>query len=229
MKRTPRHAPTARTGLPDLRLRSSLRGRAFELAAVLGTVLGFLLFGLSFLYIGTASIFWVTYVAVRYRWDRDVFERWGFRREGLRRAAVLTLPFALIASAFCIVYAALWGEPVLNVHLPLLLLLYPPWGVVQQFLVLALGAENMVAVSRGRIGEPAAVLITAVGFAAIHAEDPRLVGATFFLGLVTTSVYFRTKNLWVPGILHGWFATLFYFLVMGEDPWAELVLAGLWL
>jgi membrane protease YdiL (CAAX protease family) len=106
-------------------------------------------------------------------------------------------------------------------------MLYPPWGVVQQFLVVALIAENLVAMGRGRIGEPLAVVLTACGFAAIHVHDYRLVGATFLLGLVTTSVYFRTKNVWVPGILHGWFATLVYYLVLGEDPWAELVLGGL--
>jgi membrane protease YdiL (CAAX protease family) len=194
---------------------------------VVVTGVGFLAFGLSFLYIGVASLFWVSYVLARHRWDHDVFVRWGFRRRGFGRAAALTAPFALAGAAFCVVYGVVSGEAVMNSHLPLLLVLYPPWGVVQQFLVVALIAENLVAVTRGRIGEPAAVVITAVVFAAVHLEDPALVVATFFLGLVTTSVYFRTKNVWVPGILHGWFATLFYFLVMGEDPWAELVLGGL--
>ena len=29
-------------------------------------------------------------------------------------------------------------------------------------------------------------------------------------------------------IFHGWLATLVYYFVMGEDPWADLVAAGLW-
>ncbi|MFO7780806.1 MAG: CPBP family intramembrane glutamic endopeptidase [Spirochaetia bacterium] len=208
-------------------LREGLRGRGFELGAVVVTGVGFVIVGLSFLYIGAASLFWVAYVLARYRWDNDVFLRWGFRRAGFREAAKLSLPFAALAAAFSITYALIWGDPVLNAHFPLLLVLYPPWGVVQQFLVVALIAENLVAVGRGRISEPIAVVLTACGFAAIHVHDYRLVGATFLLGLVTTSVYFRTKNVWVPGVLHGWFATLMYFLVLGEDPWAELVLGGL--
>ena len=208
-------------------LREGLRGRGFELGAVVVTGVGFVIVGLSFLYIGAASLFWVAYVLARYRWDNDVFSRWGFRREGFREAAKLSLPFAVAAAAFSITYALIWGDPVLNAHFPLLFVLYPPWGVVQQFLVVALIAENLVAVGRGRISEPLAVVLTACGFAAIHVHDYRLVGATFLLGLVTTSVYFRTKNVWVPGILHGWFATLVYYLVLGEDPWAELVLGGL--
>lgn len=208
-------------------LREGLRGRAFELGAVVVTGVGFVIVGLSFLYIGVASLFWVAYVFARYRWDNDVFSRWGFRRAGFRDAAKLSLPFAVAAAAFSITYALIWGDPLLNAHLPLLLVLYPPWGVVQQFLVVALIAENLVAVSGGRISEPLSVVLSACGFAAIHVHDYRLVGATFLLGLVTTSVYFRTKNVFVPGILHGWFATLLYYLVLGEDPWAELVLAGL--
>jgi membrane protease YdiL (CAAX protease family) len=208
-------------------LREGVRGRGFELAAVLVTGVGFVIVGLSFLYIGAASLFWVSYVLARFRWDNDVFSRWGFRRAGFREAAKLSLPFAALTAAFSITYALVSGDPVLNAHFPLLLVLYPPWGVVQQFLVVALVAENLVAVGRGRISEPAAVVLTACGFAAIHIHDYRLVGATFLLGLVTTWVYFRTKNVWAPGILHGWFATLIYYLVLGEDPWAQLVLGGL--
>lgn len=207
-------------------LRESLRGRGFELGAVVVTAAGFVVFGLSFLYIGVASVFWLSYVLARYRWDRDVFARWGFRRAGFRRAMRLTLPFAAVGLGFCLLYglvsdAALWSR-----DLVMLLVMYPPWGVVQQFLVVALVAENLIAFGRGRIGEPAVVVITAALFAAIHIPEYPLVPATFFLGLVTTSVYFRTKNLWVPGLFHGWFATLFYFLVMGKNPWSELVVGG---
>ena len=35
--------------------------------------------------------------------------------------------------------------------------------------------------------------------------------AAFALALVTTTVYFRTRNLWALGIFHGWFATGLYF------------------
>ena len=66
-------------------------------------------------------------------------------------------------------------------------------------------------------------LVGAVGFALVHVPVWPLVVATFALGLVTTQVYLRVGNLWVPGVFHGWFATLFYFLVLGEDPWAPLV------
>jgi membrane protease YdiL (CAAX protease family) len=208
-------------------LRDGLRGRGFELGAVVVTGAGFQVFGLSFLYIGIASLFWVSYVLARYRWDPDVFARWGFRRAGFRRAVRLSLPFGTAGVALSVTYGAVSGEAEVNAHLPLLLLLYPPWGAVQQFLVVALIGENLVAVSRGRITERTAVVLTATAFAAIHVPEYPLVPATFALGLVTTSVYFRTKNLWVPGILHGWFATVYYFFVMGRDPWAELVLGGL--
>ncbi|MGM0673712.1 MAG: CPBP family intramembrane glutamic endopeptidase [Spirochaetota bacterium] len=205
----------------------SLRGRGFELAAVLLTVTGFLALGISFTFIGAASVFWAIYVGARYRWDPTVFARWGFRREGFAAAVRLTLPFVLAAAVLCSGFAVVSERALLNWNFGLLLVLYPLWGTVQQFLLVALVAGNIVALGRGRIGKPTAIVITAVLFAAIHLPEYPLVGATFFMGLVTTSVYFRTRNLWVLGIFHGWVATVVYFLVMGTDPWSSLVLGGL--
>lgn len=205
------------------------RGRRFEVALVLVTGAGFLVFSLSFIYIATASLFWLVYVLARHRWDHDVFVRWGFRREGFLPALRLSLPYLGVAVAACVLFGILSSRALVNLHLPLLLLIYPAWGVVQQFLIVALIGENMIALSGGRIRERQAVVITALLFAALHIPELLLVPATFLLGLLTTSVYFRTKNLWVPGIVHGWFASVYYFMVMGEDPWAELVSAAFWM
>ncbi|TVQ17519.1 MAG: CPBP family intramembrane metalloprotease, partial [Spirochaetaceae bacterium] len=74
-----------------------------------------------------------------------------------------------------------------------------------------------------RSQEFAVVMFTALLFSAIHFPEIPLMVATFFLGSATTLIFFRTRNIWMPGLLHGWFATLFYFLVMEVDPLEPLL------
>lgn len=48
-----------------------------------------------------------------------------------------------------------------------------------------------------------------------------LIGATFLLALVYTTLYFRGRNLLALGIYHGWLATFFFYWVLGRDSWLE--------
>ena len=38
--------------------------------------------------------------------------------------------------------------------------------------------------------------------------------------------FFRTRNIWISGLFHGWYATVFYHFVMGEDPLGSLLRAA---
>jgi hypothetical protein len=192
------------------------------LGAVAVTAAGRFIFGewlnLDFYYVIGACLLWAVYVGLRYNWNESVLRRWGFTRRGFRRGMLLTAPYAAIGIGFCVVYGIASKNAIVNWNLAILLLLYPIWGTIQQFLVVALLADNAVALSGEKVSETAAVLGAATLFAAIHVPETPLVFATFYLGIVTTSVFFRSRNIWAAGIFHGWFATLFYYLVMGEDP-----------
>lgn len=208
-------------------MRESLSGRGFELSAVVVTAAGkFILgdwLGLDTIYIVAAGGFWIVYVGMRWSWNRSVFERWGLSWKSVPVAAWRILPYAAAGIAFCIVYGLFNPNAIVNGNLFLTLAFYPLWGTVQQLLVVALTADNAVALTDERFGERQAIGAAAVLFAMVHIPELPLVGATFCLGAVTTLVFFRTRNVIVPGIVHGWFATLFYFLVMGEDPLAPLL------
>ena len=45
---------------------------------------------------------------------------------------------------------------------------------------------------------------------------------TFLLALFYGMVYLKTRNVWVMGILHGWLGALFFYTVVGRDPFAEV-------
>jgi hypothetical protein len=207
--------------------RTDRRWSRFEFSAVVATVaakfLVWNLLGWGFVFITAALLFWAGYAGFRYRTDRSILATWGFSSKGVGKSLRMIAPFGAAGIGFCIVYGVFSDGAVVHPTLFLLLVLYPPWGTVQQFLVVTMGARNVVALGGERATPRAAALVGAVGFALVHVPLWPLVAATFALGLVTTQVYLRAGNLWVTGVFHGWFATLFYFLVLGEDPWGTLV------
>jgi uncharacterized protein len=202
----------------------------WEIALVLLTALGhFLVAGwldLQLAYVVGACLFWIGFVTWRATADVSVLARWGFTGRNFGRSLTLLTPVLVLALIGFVAYGRFTGRILLNWHILLIGLLYPLWGLVQQFLVVGLLAGNIR--KHSRIPEPGLVLITAVVFAAAHAPSPPFMWAAFLLAVVTTTVYLRTGNLWALGIFHGWFATGLYFFALGRDPWMEVISARLW-
>lgn len=212
------------------RLREDRRGRIFELGAAAATAAGkFILaewLGFQLHFTIGAIIFWAGYVMFRHKADPSVLRRWGFRAAGMREAAILCGGALAVGAGFCIVYGVATGSGIVGPNLALLMLLYPAWGLVQQFLVVALFADNLMALTGERSPEFVIVMVSALVFSAVHVPETELIIVTFFLGIATTLIFFRTRNIWMIGLLHGWFASLFYFLVLGQDPLAPLLAAA---
>jgi hypothetical protein len=207
--------------------RTNVAGRYSEIIAAAATAAGkFVLadwLGLEVGFLVGAVVFWVLYVLLRYKTDPSILRRWGFRTTGLSEGAVLNGIAFLVGAGFCVAYALITGSGIINWNLALIMLLYPAWGLIQQFLLVGIFADNVMALSRDRATEFVVVMLAALLFSAIHIPETPLMIATFFLGAASTLIFFRTRNLWLNGVLHGWFASLFYFLVMEKDPLAPLL------
>ena len=173
-----------------------------------------------------ACLFWMGFVVVRAAADRSVLGEWGFTSWNLGRGFKLLLPAAVLSAAGFAAYGVLFGRILLHWHFILICLIYPIWGLVQQFLVVTLLAGNLR--KQGRIPDGGIVVLVALVFAVAHLPSPPLAAAAFVLALITTTVYFRTRNLWPLGLFHGWYATCLYFLALGEDPWTAVVATRLW-
>jgi hypothetical protein len=175
----------------------------------------------SALFIAGACLFWTAYVVVRARQNGDVFHDWGFRIDTLgpataRAAVVLAVTAAGLGS-----YAAWAGTLRFPLHALVLLLVYPVWGVTQQFLALAIVVGNLQRLpwlGRHRL---LLVLTGATLFGAVHLYDVRLAAGTFALELVAIPLYLRYRNLWPLGVLHGWLGALFYLWVLNQDLWVQ--------
>ncbi|MEM9527477.1 MAG: CPBP family glutamic-type intramembrane protease, partial [Bacteroidota bacterium] len=69
--------------------------------------------------------------------------------------------------------------------------------------------------------ETAIIAATACLFAIIHYPSLWLIAATFLLAIVYTVLYLRGSNLLVLGIYHGWLGGVFFYTILGRNPWLE--------
>jgi len=107
-------------------------------------------------------------------------------------------------------------------HILPILITYPIWGVIQQFLVIALVAGNLQDLESISIKKPITIFITALIFGAIHYPYNWLIAGTFKLALFYGYVYLKERNVWVLGLFHGWLGGLFFYSVVNRDPFLEV-------
>jgi hypothetical protein len=211
-------------------LRIGNRTRMLEIAAVLLTGAGKFVFvdglGAKLPFIVGAILGWGSYVYWRHRRQPGILAYWGFRTDNFRKSFLRLLPLATAAVLLFAGVGYATDKWVLSWHLLPVLLLYPLWGVIQQFLVVGLVAGNLHDYEGRRLHRAAVTGSTAVLFSAVHWPARLLVAGTFVLALVYVTVYLRGRNLWALGLYHGWLGGFFYFFVLGRDPWREVFVAG---
>lgn len=173
-------------------------------------------------FIASALIAWTGYIALRVRKDTQLLRLWGFRRDNIRITFIVSSFISAIGMLVMAVIAMSRGSLAVHWHMLVLLLLYPIWGVIQQFLVQALVGGNL-SKSSSFLGSPWFVTaVCAVLFGLVHLPDLTLAIGTFFLGLAFTPIYLKWRNLWPLGLYHGWLGVFVYFWVLNRDPWIEV-------
>ena len=171
-------------------------------------------------FITGACLFWAGFIVVRAWQDRSIFRDWGFRADNLLQAAGPAVVLFVVAAGCMAGYAGLQGTFSFPLHTLPLLLVYPVWGVIQQFLALSIVVGNLERIRGLGRNKALLVLLGATLFGLIHAYDIRLVVGTFFLELVSIPLFLRYRNVWPLGVLHGWLGGLFYLWVLNRDLWA---------
>lgn len=192
-----------------------------ELGAVVLTGLSHVVFqglGAKGLFIALASVGWVTYVEWRVWQNPGLWRRWGFRTDNLKASLFWPTIVFVLAVVVMALFALSYGRDLWNDHIIVLLLLYTVWGVLQQFLVQALGVSNIMKLFP-QAGLWWVVLLGACLFSVVHYPQGWLMFATGLLACVFIPCYLRHPNLWVLGLYHGWLGTFFYLWVLNQDPW----------
>lgn len=206
--------------------RTSDKTRTFEIIAAVVTGIGKFIFmdwlDWRFIYIVVACLFWSVYVYRRYRADPEILKNWGFSFHNFWDTLKIILPFGLISLLVFFILGYYLDSSVLNWHILPLLLLYPLWGTIQQFIIIGLVAGNLKDMQSPQFSNGLIVLLTASVFGIVHYPHYLLIAGTFVLAFVYTFVYFKQRNLYVLGIFHGWLGAFFYYLVLGRDPFVEV-------
>ncbi len=200
--------------------------RNFEIIAVLVTGLGKFIFmdilEFRFPYIATACIFWILYIFRRKKEIPTILNYWGLNFNNFKNTFFGLLPLAILFSVAFLIIGNKMNTNILNLNIIPILLIYPVWGIIQQFIMIGIFARNMKDNDRTKLPTSVIVLLTAILFAVVHFPFTILVVATFFLAIVYTTLYFRGKNLLVMGIYHGWIGALFFYTIMARDPFLEV-------
>ena len=121
--------------------------RWLEVAAVAATGVLHLVFqslGAKGLFIALASVSWIGYVVWRVWQDSSLWVKWGFQMKNLSSAFVWPTVIFVVGVSLMAWYGLANGRVLWQGHVLFLLLLYPLWGILQQFLVQALGVANLM-------------------------------------------------------------------------------------
>jgi len=171
-----------------------------------------------------AILSWSLYVRYRYKKDNQVLRDWGFRCDNFQSVLKLVLPFAIISILSFIMIGFFQDTLNLTWHIFPLLITYPIWGTVQQFLTIGLVAGNLITLKSIKLKKSSVILITATLFSLVHYPSVWLLIGTFILALFYGYMYLKSKNLYVLGLFHGWLGALFYYTVLNQDPFADVFL-----
>src|SRR5690606_33338082 len=123
------------------------------------------------------------------------------------------LPFGLAAVVIFFCLGFYLGTINLTWHIIPILIIYPIWGTIQQYLVIALVAGNLKDQHSNKFSDAIIIVTTALLFGFLHYPFYWLVLGTFVLALFYGYVYLRERNVYVMGIFHGWLGALFFYTV----------------
>jgi len=200
--------------------------RILEISAVILTGVGKFIFmdwlNLRLPFISVAILFWIGYVFSRKKHNSKIIDYWGLNFKNFWRTFLQLLPIVILLVLGFMYYGNTKGTNILNWNIIPILILYPLWGIVQQFIMIGILAKNLKDIRSFDIPTYLTIIITAITFSMVHYPFNLLIIGTFFLAIVYTLLYFKGKNLIVLGIYHGWLGAFFFYTLLSRDPFLEV-------
>jgi len=204
----------------------SNKRRILEISAVILTAIGKFIFmdylNWRFPFVAIAIISWITYIIYRSKKQPTILKYWGFRTDNFKTVLKKVLPFGLLAVMSFIGVGFYQSTINITWHIIPILILYPLWGTIQQFLLIALTAGNLQDVKGQKLNKGIIIFLSALLFGLIHYPYSWLMIATFILAIFYGWIYLKERNLYVLGLFHGWLGGIFYYTVLERDPFLEM-------
>ncbi|GAA4960296.1 CPBP family glutamic-type intramembrane protease [Algibacter aquimarinus] len=202
--------------------------RLLEILAVVLTAVGKFVF-MDYLtwrlpFVVFAIIAWGVYIFYRYKRENNILKYWGFRTDNFRASIKIMLPFGIISVISFITIGYFLDTINITWHVLPLLITYPIWGTIQQFLTIGLIAGNLNHLKSIKLNKILIIISTAILFSVVHFPSIWLMFGTFILALFYGFIYLKKKNIYAMGVFHGWLGALFYYTVVNRDPFQEIFL-----
>src|SRR5688572_6927360 len=179
----------------------SNKRRILEISAVILTAIGKFLFmdylNWRFPFIAAAIIFWTSYIIYSNRTKAGVIKYWGFRTDNFKRVMRKVLPVGLLSVIAFSCIGVYQGTINITWHIIPILILYPIWGIIQQFLLIALTAGNLQDLKGYNLNKGIIILLSALLFASVHYPFIWLIIGTFILAIFYGLIYLNERNIYV--------------------------------
>lgn len=202
--------------------------RILEIVGVALTAIGKFIFmdvlDIRLPFVVCAIVIWGIYIYHRSKRERGILKHWGFRGDNFKKVCKIMYPFAFIAIVSFLIIGYFQNTINITWHVLPLLITYPIWGTIQQFLTISLIAGNLSDLKRKKINKKLIVLITAILFSVVHYPSVWLMIGTFVLAIFYGILYLKERNVFAMGLFHGWLGALFYYTVVNRDPFQEVFL-----
>lgn len=177
---------------------------------------------LDLFYIISMGLIWGYFFYTNYHQDPSILKHWGIHTKNFKRSFLFLLPFGIISMGGLIAYGYFNNVNILNWRIIPILFLYPGWGLLQQFIFLAIIGRMVQEMIPHTLNYTQRILFISILFSLIHAPNVILMICTFCMEWLFATAYFRWKNLLVPGLFHGWIASFLLYFLFGRDLWQEL-------
>ena len=173
-------------------------------------------------YITGISLFWLIYIFYRFSVNRNILSFWGFKKEFLKQTIIILSPLVFLSIIVSILYGYFKNGQFITWSIIPILILYPMWGIIQQYLMLGIISQNLLTIFEAKRKRFVIIFLVSFFFSLIHYPTCFLMIFTFIMEVVFITVYFKWRNLWAIGIAHGWIATFLLYFVLERDLWTEL-------
>ena len=207
-------------------LQISNKRRVLEILAVVLTAIGKFIFmdylNWRFLFVTIAMISWIAYIIYRGKKQPAILKYWGFKTDNFKSVLKRVLPFGLLAVISFTGVGFYHNTINITWHIMPILILYPLWGTIQQFLLIALTAGNLQDLKGQKLDKGVIIFLSALLFGFIHYPYTWLMIATFFLAIFYGWIYLKERNIYVLGLFHGWLGGIFYYTILERDPFLEM-------
>lgn len=173
-------------------------------------------------YIVAACLFWGFYIYKKYRKHPQILKFWGFQKKNFRNSFTFILPFAIAVGLGIFVYGIVVNARFFNWHVIPIILLYPAWGVIQQFMMLGLIGRNLKELKKKKCSDWQVIMAVSLVFSLVHYPSISLMMYVLVMEIIFGWAYFKWNNIWTLGLYHGWVSGFFIFFVLERDLWTEL-------